>query len=61
MEKIEALNGDPAVNGILVQLPLDTDNKIDVHAVSVVYKSNKEYRQPCISNCFVKCCNVGWE
>lgn len=33
VDTIEELNSDPAVHGIMVQLPLDTDNKIDAHVV----------------------------
>ena len=32
--KLKKLNGDPSVHGIIVQMPLDTDNPIDSHLIT---------------------------
>ena len=42
MEKINDLNADPDIHGIIVQLPLDTDRDIDTHAVRQQLSSNFE-------------------
>ena len=32
--KLKKLNGDPNIHGIIVQMPLDTDNTIDSHLIT---------------------------
>lgn len=32
--KLKKLNGDPNIHGIIVQMPLDTDNAIDSHLIT---------------------------
>lgn len=32
--KLKHLNDDPSVHGIIVQMPLDSDNKIDSHLIT---------------------------
>lgn len=34
LTKLKSLNDNPDVHGIIVQMPLDSDNKIDSHLVT---------------------------
>ncbi|XP_053964353.1 C-1-tetrahydrofolate synthase, cytoplasmic isoform X2 [Anastrepha ludens] len=42
LEKITQLNNDPNVHGIIVQMPLDADTKIDSHKVTDAVCPNKD-------------------
>ncbi|KAK7870032.1 hypothetical protein R5R35_011995 [Gryllus longicercus] len=40
--KLEKLNNDPNVHGIIVQMPLDSDNPIDAHLITDAVKPEKD-------------------
>jgi methylenetetrahydrofolate dehydrogenase (NADP+)/methenyltetrahydrofolate cyclohydrolase/formyltetrahydrofolate synthetase len=42
LQKLDALNADPAVHGIIVQMPLDSDEKIDAHKVTNRVSADKD-------------------
>ncbi|KAF6214418.1 hypothetical protein GE061_009161 [Apolygus lucorum] len=42
LNKIRALNDDPSIHGILVQMPLDTVNKIDSHLITDAVSPEKD-------------------
>ncbi|XP_067643418.1 C-1-tetrahydrofolate synthase, cytoplasmic isoform X2 [Eurosta solidaginis] len=42
IEKITEVNNDPKVHGIIVQMPLDTDNKIDSHKITDAVSPDKD-------------------
>jgi methylenetetrahydrofolate dehydrogenase (NADP+)/methenyltetrahydrofolate cyclohydrolase/formyltetrahydrofolate synthetase len=40
--KLKKLNGDPSIHGIIVQMPLDTDNPIDSHLITDTVSPEKD-------------------
>lgn len=42
LEKLRQLNADPTVHGIIVQLPLESDNEIDTHLVTNAIAAHKD-------------------
>jgi methylenetetrahydrofolate dehydrogenase (NADP+)/methenyltetrahydrofolate cyclohydrolase/formyltetrahydrofolate synthetase len=40
--KLKKLNGDPGIHGIIVQMPLDTDNSIDSHLITDAVSPEKD-------------------
>lgn len=42
LSKLKKLNEDPNVHGIIVQLPLDTDNKINQHLITDSVSPDKD-------------------
>lgn len=48
--KIKALNEDPAVDGIIVQMPLDSDQEIDSHLVTDTVAADKDVDGLCTTN-----------
>jgi methylenetetrahydrofolate dehydrogenase (NADP+)/methenyltetrahydrofolate cyclohydrolase/formyltetrahydrofolate synthetase len=42
LEEINRLNEDPKVHGIIVQMPLDTDNPVDSHKITDAVDPSKD-------------------
>lgn len=42
INKVNKLNNDPNVHGIIVQMPLDTVNKINSHLITDLVSPNKD-------------------
>ncbi|VDI61779.1 methylenetetrahydrofolate dehydrogenase (NADP+) / methenyltetrahydrofolate cyclohydrolase / [Mytilus galloprovincialis] len=42
LDAVEGLNSDPAVHGMIVQLPLDSENEIDSHRVTNAVRPEKD-------------------
>lgn len=42
VHEIQKLNNDPKVHGIIVQMPLDSDNKIDSHLITDTVSAEKD-------------------
>ena len=40
--KLKKLNGDPNIHGIIVQMPLDSDNPIDSHLITDTVSPEKD-------------------
>ena len=50
LKKIRELNDDPSVHGIIVQMPLDTTEKIDSHLVTDAVHPDKDVDGLCTTN-----------
>lgn len=42
LSKLARLNADPSIHGIIVQMPLDSENKIDSHLVTDAVSPSKD-------------------